>query len=67
MASDTTHTKYIHRDGDKNNNKMERMKEEIRDRDKVIRCIQNMYSQIFAELWIYQIIADLIWELITKY
>ncbi len=60
MASDTAHTKYIHRDGYKNNHKMECMNEEIRDREKVIRGIKNMDSQIFAGLWIYQIIADLI-------
>ena len=66
MASDTTHTKYIHRDGYKNNHKMERMNEEIGDREKVIRCIENMYSRIFAGLWIYQIIADLIWGIYDK-
>ena len=45
---------------------MERMNEEIRDREKVIRCIENMYSRIFAGLWIYQIIADLIWGIYDK-
>ena len=53
MVSDTTHTRHIHLDGDKNNNKMERMDGEIRDREKITCGIKKMDSPIFKGLQIY--------------
>lgn len=42
----TKHIQYIHFKGDKNNNKMERMNGEIRDREKVMRRLKKEDTQI---------------------
>ncbi len=42
----TTHTKHIHIQGDMNNNKMEGLNGEIRDREKVFRGLKKMNTPI---------------------
>lgn len=53
------HIRHIHLAGDMNNNKMERMNGEIRDREKVMRGIKKMDSPIFKG---YQIFHNYIRE-----
>jgi putative transposase len=43
---ETQHTKHIRLQGDMNNNKMERMNGEVRDREKVMRGLKNMDTPI---------------------
>lgn len=43
----TKHIRHIHFKGDMNNNKMERMNGEFRDREKVMRGIKKMDSPVF--------------------
>lgn len=43
----TQHIRHIHLEGDRNNNKMERLNGEVRDREKVMRGIKRMDSPIF--------------------
>lgn len=50
LAPRTIHVKHIHMKGDHNNNKMERMNGELRDREKVMRGIKKMDSPIFKGL-----------------
>jgi len=47
VAPRTSHVRHIHLKGDHNNNKMERMNGEVRDREKVMRGIKKMDSPIF--------------------
>lgn len=44
----TKHIQHIHFKGDKNNNKMERLNGEIRDREKVMRGLKKMDSPILS-------------------
>lgn len=44
---DSTHIQHIYIAGDNNNNKMERLNGEVRDREKVMRGIKWMDSPIF--------------------
>ncbi len=48
-----SHVRHIHLAGDRNNNKMERMNGEVRDREKVMRGIKKMDSPIFKGYQIY--------------
>jgi len=49
----TKHIRHIHIDGDKNNNKMERLNGEIRDREKVMRGLKKMDTPIIEGYRIY--------------
>ena len=44
----TIHIRHIHMRGDKNNNKMERLNGEIRDREKVMRGLKKMDSPMIS-------------------
>ncbi len=46
FGKDTMHTRHIHIQGNKNNNKMERLNGEIRDREKVFRGLKKMDTSI---------------------
>lgn len=52
-APRTKHIQHIHLDGDYNNNKMERMNGEIRDREKVMRGIKKIDTPILRGYQIY--------------
>ena len=41
LHKETEHIRHIHMKNDRNNNKMERLNEEIRDREKVMRSLKN--------------------------
>lgn len=49
----TIHVRHIHIQGDKNNNKMERLNGEIRDREKVMRGIKKDDSPVISGYQIY--------------
>lgn len=49
----TKHIQHIHFKGDKNNNKMERLNGEIRDREKVVRGLKKMDSPLLSGYQIY--------------
>jgi transposase-like protein len=49
----TYHIKHIHLKGDRNNNKMERMNGEIRDREKIMRGIKKEDSPVISGYQIY--------------
>jgi transposase-like protein len=49
----TKHMRHIHLAGDHNNNKMERMNGEIRDREKVMRGLKNGHTPIIEGYRIY--------------
>ena len=49
----TKHVRHIHISGDKNNNKMERLNGEIRDREKVMRGLKKMDTPILKGCQIY--------------
>lgn len=49
----TKHIRHIHLQGDKNNNKMERMNGEIRDREKVMRGLKTKDSPILKGYQLY--------------
>ena len=49
----TEHIRHIHFDGDKNNNKMERLNGEIRDREKVMRSLKKVDSPILSGMQIH--------------
>lgn len=49
----TIHVRHIHIKGDKNNNLMERLNGEIRDREKVMRGIKNENSPVISGYQIY--------------
>lgn len=49
----TQHIQHIHLEGDRNNNKMERMNGEIRDREKVMRGVKKMDTPILKGIQIY--------------
>lgn len=49
----TEHVRHIHFDGDKNNNKMERINGEIRDREKVMRSLKRADSPILTGIQIH--------------
>jgi len=58
IAPRTSHIRHIHLQKDRNNNKMERMNGEIRDREKTMRGIKKMdtpilvgYQQYHNYLW----------------
>jgi transposase-like protein len=53
IAPRTSHVKHIHLSGDMNNNKMERMNGEIRDREKVIRGLKNVDTPILKGYQLY--------------
>ena len=53
LAPRTLHVKHIHIAGDMNNNKMERMNGEIRDREKVMRGIKKMDTPILKGYQLY--------------
>lgn len=48
LNQDTEHVRHIHIQGDHNNNKMERMNGEIRDREKVMRGLKKMDTSILT-------------------
>lgn len=52
-APRTQHTRHIHLDGDHNNNKVERLNGEIRDREKVMRGIKKMDTPILTGYQLY--------------
>lgn len=49
----TEHIRHIHFDGDKNNNKMERLNGEIRDREKVVRGLKKKDSPLLKGYQLY--------------
>ena len=49
----TKHIRHIHFKGDKNNNKMERLNGEIRDREKVVRGLKKVDSPLLSGYQIY--------------
>jgi transposase-like protein len=49
----TQHNRHIHLKGDMNNNKMERLNGEIRDREKVMRGIKKEDSPVISGYQIY--------------
>lgn len=49
----TEHIRHIHIDGDKNNNKMERLNGELRDREKVMRSLKRDDSPILKGMQIH--------------
>lgn len=49
----TQHIQHIHLAGDHNNNKMERMNGEVRDREKVMRGVKKMDTPILKGIQIY--------------
>jgi putative transposase len=49
----TNHVRHIHLKGDMNNNKMERMNGEIRDREKVFRGLKRMDTPILDGMKVY--------------
>lgn len=53
MKKDTQHIRHIHLDGDHNNNKMERLNGEIRDREKTMRGVKKMDSVALAGYQLY--------------
>ncbi len=53
VAPRTSHVRHIRIQGDRNNNKMERMNGEVRDREKVMRGIKKMDSPIFKGYQLY--------------
>lgn len=53
VAPRTSHIQHIHIAGDHNNNKMERLNGEVRDREKVVRGVKKMDSPIFKGTQIY--------------
>ncbi|MEM3094883.1 MAG: DDE-type integrase/transposase/recombinase, partial [Nitrososphaera sp.] len=52
-APRTQHIQHIHMKGDKNNNKMERLNGEIRDREKVMRGVKKMDTPILKGYQLY--------------
>lgn len=52
-SENTYHIQHIHLKGDKNNNKMERLNGEIRDREKVMRGLKNQESPLISGYQIY--------------
>lgn len=53
LDTKTEHIRHIHFDGDKNNNKMERLNGEIRDREKVMRSLKRVDSPILSGMQIH--------------
>ncbi|MGI0045841.1 MAG: DDE-type integrase/transposase/recombinase [Nitrosotalea sp.] len=53
LDTKTEHVRHIHFDGDKNNNKMERLNGELRDREKVMRSLKSVDSPILAGMQIH--------------
>jgi putative transposase len=53
VAPRTSHVRHIHLQGDHNNNKMERMNGEIRDREKVMRGLKKMDTVVLKGYQIY--------------
>ncbi len=53
FGSDTNHIRHIHLQGDMNNNKMERLNGEIRDREKVFRGLKKMDTGISDSMRVY--------------
>lgn len=53
LEKKTEHIRHIHFDGDKNNNKMERINGEIRDREKVMRSLKRADSPILVGMQIH--------------
>ena len=49
----TKHVRHVHLQGDMNNNKMERMNGEIRDREKVMRGLKKMDTAILPGYQLY--------------
>jgi transposase-like protein len=47
------HIQHIHLDGDHNNNKMERLNGEIRDREKTMRNLKTMETPVLKGLQLY--------------
>lgn len=57
----TLHIRHIRLQGDKNNNKMERLNGEIRDREKVVRGLKKKDSSLLKGYQLYHITLDRIW------
>ena len=53
FGKNTTHTRHIHIQKDMNNNKMERLNGEIRDREKVFRGLKKMDTPILDGMKVY--------------
>jgi hypothetical protein len=53
VAPRTSHVQHIHLAGDMNNNKMERMNGEIRDREKVIRGLKKQDTVVLKGYQLY--------------
>ena len=53
FGKDTLHTRHIHIQRDMNNNKMERLNGEIRDREKVFRGLKKMDISIIDGMRVY--------------
>ena len=53
LHKDTKHIRHIHMKNDRNNNKMERLNGELRDREKVMRSLKNGDSAIISGMQIH--------------
>lgn len=53
LKQETQHIRHIHLDGDHNNNKMERLNVEIRDREKVMRNVKKMDTPVLKGYQLY--------------
>ena len=53
FGKDTNHVRHIHLKGDMNNNKMERLNGEIRDREKVFRGLKKMDTAVLDGMRVY--------------
>ena len=53
FGKQTNHMRHIHLKGDRNNNKMERLNGEIRDREKVFRGLKRMDTAVLDGMRIY--------------
>jgi hypothetical protein len=53
LETSTEHIRHIRLQGDFNNNKMERLNGEIRDRERVMRTLEKMDTPILSGMQIY--------------
>ena len=53
LHKDTEHIRHIHMKNDRNNNKMERLNGELRDREKVMRSLKKDDSPIISGMQIH--------------
>ena len=53
FGKNTNHIRHIHLKGDKNNNMMERLNDEIRDREKVFRGLKKIDTPVIEGMRVY--------------